>query len=324
MQAARMARLRESDPAMSNISHARKIGIEQPRKSPSDWRRLTQFGRSDRPALAANDDGRRFDAGLARPASTTAIRVRSLFVSDLHLGACGARAREFLRFLRSLEAEVIYLVGDIFDVWHGDIKWAAAHDAILSELGRRAASGTTIVYLPGNHDSAMRNLVTGGVTGLRFDMFELADRATHVAADGRRYLVLHGDQCDARILKWHALTRWGNRLDGFCHRIDRTARRLLGRWTDRGLAYRCRKAMNALVLVGNEFEGRLVRLARDSGHHGVICGHYHRAASRDHAGIAYMNCGDWVDSLTGIVEHADGSFELVKWQSRRALRGAMA
>jgi len=305
---------------MRYTPYARKVDIEIPRKSPSDWRRLTHFARSDRMAVAANDAGSRHDAGQGQR-GRAAIRVRSLFVSDLHLGAGGARARAFLRFLRALEAETIYLVGDIFDIWHGGIKWAAAHDAILAELGRRAAAGTRIVYLPGNHDSAMRNLVTVGATGLRFDMFELADRATHVAADGRRYLVLHGDQCDARILKWHALTRWGNRLDAVFRRFDRIGKRLVGRWMDQGLADRCRLIINALVLVGNEFEDRL---ARESGHHGIICGHYHRAAARDHAGTAYMNCGDWVDSLTGIVEHADGSFELLTWQPRRTIQGDRA
>lgn len=240
--------------------------------------------------------------------------MRSLFVSDLHLGSGGARAREFLVFLRETEAEAIYLVGDIFDIWHvGLVEWSEAHDAILAELAQRAATGTRVVYLPGNHDAAMRNFVGIGGKILNGAMFELADSITHVTADGRRYLVLHGDQCDARILKWHILTRLGSRADALLRRLDRALPRPAGARAENSLMGVVRQAVNALVLLGNGFEGRLVRLARDGGHDGVICGHYHRAAIRDHGPTAYVNCGDWVDSMTAVAEAADGSLHLLEW-----------
>lgn len=247
-------------------------------------------------------------------ASDERRRLRSVFVSDLHLGSGGARAREFLAFLLETEASTIYLVGDIFDIWHvGLVEWSEVHDAILAELARRAATGTRVVYLPGNHDAAMRNFVGIGGKILNGAMFELADRTTHVTADGRRYLVLHGDQCDARILKWHLLTRLGSRADALLRRLERALPRSAGGRAEDGLVSLVRRAVNALVLLGNGFEGRLVRLARDSGHDGVICGHYHRAAIRDHGPTAYVNCGDWVDSLTAIAETADGSLKLLEW-----------
>lgn len=242
-------------------------------------------------------------------------RLRSLFVSDLHLGSRGARAREFLRFLRDTECETIYLVGDIFDIWHvGLVVWSPSHDAILTELAARASSGTRVVYLPGNHDAAMRNFVSIGEKILRMGAFELHDRITHQAADGRRYLVLHGDQCDARYLKWHFLTRLGSRMEAGLRRFDQALLRAAGSDARQGRLDSLRRWMNALVLMGNDFEARLVRLARETGHDGVICGHFHQAALRDHEGVAYANCGDWVDSLTALAETEDGALHLLEWE----------
>lgn len=242
-------------------------------------------------------------------------RLRSLFVSDLHLGSRGARAREFLRFLRDTECETIYLVGDIFDIWHvGLVVWSPSHDAILTELASRAADGARVVYLPGNHDAAMRNFLDIGAKLLRVGSFELHDRITHHAADGRRYLVLHGDQCDARLLKWHLLTRLGSRMEAGLRRLDGAFLRMSGSAARQGRLDALRRGANALALMGNGFEERLVRLARESGHDGVICGHFHQAALRDHDGVAYANCGDWVDSLTALAETEDGSLHLLEWE----------
>lgn len=241
-------------------------------------------------------------------------RLRSLFVSDLHLGNSGARAVEFLEFLRETEADAIYLVGDIFDIWHvGRVHWSATHDAILQDLATRAATGTRVVYLPGNHDAAMRNFV--GIASQMFlsGGFDLQDSFPHIAADGRRYLVLHGDQCDSRLFKWHVFTRLGSRLEAVLRRVDRVLLRATGSAAQRGFLDLLRRGVNALALAGNGFEQRLVRLARDGAHDGVICGHFHRPALRDHGGTTYANCGDWVDSLTALVETEDGALRLVEW-----------
>ncbi len=246
-------------------------------------------------------------------------RLRSLFVSDLHLGTGAARARECLEFLRATEAETISLVGDIFDIWHPALlTWSPAHDAILTELAQRAAAGTRVVYLPGNHDAALRNFVGIGAQALIGGRFELHDSVTHIAADGRRYLVLHGDQCDARILRWHVMTRIGSRIDAGLRRFDRWLLRMLRRPAEQGAVEFLRRGLEALLLVGNRFETRLVALARSSGHEGVICGHFHRAALRDHDGATYANCGDWVDSLTALAELPDGSLQLMNWAALAA------
>jgi len=245
------------------------------------------------------------DASLPLPRR----RYRSLFLSDLHLGARGCRAAEILAFLDTVEAETIYLVGDILDVWHpGKLHWGALQDEIWAELGRREKAGTRVVYLPGNHDAALRE------KGAVLDRFELCDSLTHVAADGTRYLVLHGDQVDARILRFHIMTRIGSRLDAALRALDHALRGLRPSM-ERGLFEWAICGVNALMMVGNGFEKRLAAMAVSSGHDGVICGHFHKAALRQSGPITYANCGDWVDSRTALVETFAGALQLVEWRS---------
>ncbi|SOB94432.1 UDP-2,3-diacylglucosamine diphosphatase [Rhodobacter maris] len=248
-----------------------------------------------------------FDTTLSTPRR----RVRSLFLSDLHMGARGCRADDILEFLNSVEAETIYLVGDILDIWHpGKVHWGPKQDAIWEELTRRQAEGARVVYLPGNHDAALR---PGG--GGRLDRFECADSLTHVAADGTRYLVIHGDQCDARIFRFHLMTRIGSRGDAALRAIDAWLRHLRPSM-ERGLFELLIAGVNRLMMVGNGFEKRLAALARIEAHEGVICGHFHKAALRRIEGnIIYANCGDWVDSRTALVETFDGALKLIEWQA---------
>ena len=234
---------------------------------------------------------------------------RTLFVSDLHLGARGSRAERFLEFLNGVEAETIYLVGDILDIWHtGRVFWGEAQQGILAELARRARSGTRVIYLPGNHDAALRDH-----PGPRFGEFELHETITHEAADGARYLVLHGDQCDARIFRWHVMTRIGSRADAALRAIDQWLKLHLHRTTERGLCELAISGVNALMLVGNQFEERLAARAREAAHDGVICGHFHKAALHVREGLTYANCGDWVDNQTALVETFDGSLQMLEW-----------
>ena len=247
-----------------------------------------------------------FDASACRPRR----RYRSLFLSDLHLGARGCRAAEILDFLEGVEADTIYLVGDILDVWHpGKLHWGGLQDAIWTELGNRSATGTRVIYLPGNHDAPLREIATD-----RFDRFELADSLTHVAADGTRYLVLHGDQVDARIFRFHIMTRIGSRLDAALRGVDHALRRLRPS-AKRGVFEWAICGVNALMMLGNGFEKRLVAMAVATGHGGVICGHFHKAALRQSGPITYANCGDWVDSRTALVETFDGALQLVEWRA---------
>ncbi|WP_417742109.1 UDP-2,3-diacylglucosamine diphosphatase [Salipiger sp.] len=255
------------------------------------------------------------------PAGNDARRtMRSLFLSDLHLGARASRPSQVLAFLRNIEAETIYLVGDIFDLWHGGrLHWTGAHETLMAEFRMRRRNGTRIVYLPGNHDAAMR-APDAAVEG-----WELREAVIHHAADGRRYLVLHGDQCDPRILRWHAMTRLGSRLDAVLRQVDDWQRRRgdvpAGTQSH---AQRVIARANQLLAMGDRFERRLIKLARAAGTGGVICGHSHKPGLRRHGEMVYANCGDWLDSLTAMTEDAHGTLSLVEFTAAPAPSPAAA
>ncbi len=238
--------------------------------------------------------------------------VRAIFVSDLHLGAEASRAEAFLGFLRSVEAECIYLVGDIFELWSGArLHWSAAQVAVLAELQARRAAGTRVIYLPGNHDLAHHAADFAARHG-----FEQQAEYRHLTLAGQRYLVLHGDQFDAPALRSRAMTRIGVGTDDLLRGMDRLLDRLLGRFLRRKLRPGgwLVRSFHLAVLLGNRHEQRLTRHARDLGCHGVICGHFHLAALHQRDGITYANCGDWIDSLTALAEGTEGALQLLRWQ----------
>ncbi|GGG71281.1 UDP-2,3-diacylglucosamine hydrolase [Salipiger pallidus] len=248
---------------------------------------------------------------MSAPAACSAPRgsLRSLFLSDLHLGARASRPRQILEFLSGVEAETIYLVGDIFDLWHGGrVFWSDAHEAVLANLRARKRDGARIIYLPGNHDCAMR------APDAAIEGWELREAVIHRAADGRRMLVLHGDQCDPRFLRWHFMTRLGSRLDAILRQADDWQRARGGLARDHAShAQRIITGANHVLAMGDRFERRLLKLARASGAMGVICGHSHKPALRSHDGLLYANCGDWIDSLTALTEDSHGQFDLVEF-----------
>lgn len=245
------------------------------------------------------------------------LSYRTVFLSDFHLGARSCKPRPILEFLRSVEAETIYLVGDILDLWHGgQVHWSETHDEIVAELERHGRDGTRVVYLPGNHDAMMRH-----PEARSFANSELREAVVHHAADGMKYLVLHGDQIDARFLRWHFVTRLGSRVDAVMRRIDVGVRRWSGlSEADRSLIERTIVRVNGMMILGDRFETRLTALASAAGAQGVICGHSHKPALRRHNGLAYANCGDWVDNMTALAEDYDGRLKLIEYQPEPARR----
>lgn len=243
-----------------------------------------------------------------------ARRYRSLFLSDLHLGAPGCRAEAILDFLQTHDADTIYLVGDSFDLWDPLIlHWGATERRIVALLGERQAAGRRIVCLVGNHDRALlhdRGRARPEVGGLAANPCR---EILHVAGDGRRYLVLHGDVCDARLLRFHIWTRLGSRTDSALRLADKALRRLRPRLGPeaRGPLEMLIHGLNDLLYRNRSHERRLVALARSVGCDGVICGHYHIAALHDDHGLRYANCGDWTDSCTALAESADGTLALI-------------
>ena len=237
---------------------------------------------------------------------------RTLFISDVHLGARGSQADRLLDFLRWHDADTIYLVGDIVDGWQlrSGWYWPQHHNDVVQKLLRKARKGTRIIYVPGNHDEFLRDYY-----GTHFGGIEVVEAAMHDGADGQRYLVVHGDMFDlvVRQARWLALL--GDKAYDFAIVVNRyfnAVRRLFGRpyWSLSQWAKQ--KVKNAVNYIG-AFEKTLAAEARLRRAHGVICGHIHHPAIHDDFGIRYINCGDWVESCTAIAEHEDGRFEIITW-----------
>jgi UDP-2,3-diacylglucosamine pyrophosphatase LpxH len=248
---------------------------------------------------------------MATPGETTR-RLRALFISDVHLGTRGCQADQLLDFLRHHDADMIYLVGDVVDGWQlrSGWYWPPAHNDVVQKLLRKARKGARLIYIPGNHDEFLRDFY-----GTHFGGVEVVDSALHLAADGRRYHVTHGDNFDlvVRHARWLAmLGDHAYRLALILNTAFNGVRRRLGLpyWSLSQWAKL--KVKNAVNYIG-AFESTLAIEADRHAADGVICGHIHHAAIRDIGAVRYINCGDWVESCCAAVEHPDGQFEIISW-----------
>jgi UDP-2,3-diacylglucosamine pyrophosphatase LpxH len=237
---------------------------------------------------------------------------RTLFISDVHLGARGCQADRLLDFLRWHDADAIYLVGDIVDGWalRSGWYWPQTHNDIVQKLLRKARKGARIIYVPGNHDEFMRDYY-----GTHFGGIEVVENTIHVGVDGRRYLVIHGDLFDLVVTQARWLALLGDKAYDFAimvNRVFNAVRRRLGFGYWSLSQWAKLKVKNAVSYIG-EYEKTLVSEAQRHSAEGVVCGHIHHAAIHDEFGIRYMNCGDWVESCTAIAEHPDGQFEIITW-----------
>ena len=248
-------------------------------------------------------------------ASADLVRVRTAWISDVHLGTPGCRADALLDFLKHLRCDTLYLVGDIIDGWQlrRNWYWPQAHNDVVQKVLRKARKGTRVIYVPGNHDEFARKYVQHNFGGI-----EVVDEHVHVTADGRSLWVMHGDHFDGVIqcAKW--LAHVGDTAYHLVLRINRhlnsqRARLGLPYWSlSRYLKFKVKRVVNVI----SDFEHAVAAEARRRGMHGVVCGHIHHAELRDIDGVVYANDGDWVESLTALVEHADGRLEIVDWSSR--------
>jgi UDP-2,3-diacylglucosamine pyrophosphatase LpxH len=243
--------------------------------------------------------------------------VRSIFLSDIHLGTRACQADRLLEFLKAYDADYVFLIGDILDFWamkRRGVYWSTAQNTVVQKILKRARHQARVVFIPGNHDEAAREHVDTS-----FGNIHVVSDYEHVAADGKRYLLLHGDEFDqvTRYHRWIAIL--GDHAYAMLVRLNiglswlRRTLGIPGYWSLAGYAKRKVKSAVSFIF---DFEAAVARHARERGVVGVICGHIHAAAIREIDGIVYLNCGDWVDSCTAIVEHFDGRMELVAWSKR--------
>lgn len=239
-------------------------------------------------------------------------RYRTIWISDVHLGTRGCKGEFLLDFLRRTESQTLYLVGDMIDGWRlkKNWYWPQAHNDVIQKLLRKARKGTDVIYVPGNHDEAARDYCD-----LHFGGVLVSREAIHTLADGRRMLVIHGDEFDVvvRYAKWLAvLGDWAYAtLLAMNHWLN-VCRRRLGYPYWSLSAYLKHKVKNAVEYIGN-FEKALAEEAARRGVDGVICGHIHHPEIRSIDGVLYCNDGDWVESCSALVEHFDGQLEIIRW-----------
>lgn len=239
-------------------------------------------------------------------------KYRTVWISDVHLGLKGCSADLLLDFLRRTECETLYLVGDIIDVWNmkRGLYWPQAHNNVIRTILGKAKHGTRVVYVPGNHDEVFRDFLD-----LVFGNVEIMKEAEHVTEDGRRLLILHGDEFDSITSASPLVAKLGSRAYDTLLAANtwvNWVRKRFGMkyWSLAGfLKHKVKNAVNYI----SGFETAVAHEARKRGVDGVVCGHIHHAEIRDFDGIQYFNCGDWVESNTALVERMDGRIEVLHW-----------
>ena len=256
------------------------------------------------------------DETLAEIPDAEVRHYRAIWISDIHLGTSGCKADFLLDFLRVNESDQLYLVGDIVDGWQ--LKrgwyWKQSHNDVVQKILRKARKGTKVTYIVGNHDEALREFL-----GMRFGEILIANEAVHELRDGRRLWVTHGDLFDGVIqyAKWLAYlgdTAYTVALKVNDHFNYLRHKMGMSYWSlSQYLKHRVKNAVSFITA----FEEALTTEARRRGYDGVVCGHIHRPEIREIDGTLYCNDGDWVESLSALVETHEGELKLVYWPHRR-------
>ena len=237
---------------------------------------------------------------------------RTIFISDTHLGTKGCKAEALADFLAHNECQTLFLVGDIVDGWQLKRRWFwdAMHDAVVAEILRKIDGGTRVIFVPGNHDEFARDYA-----GRLFGGIEIVGETVHVTADGKRFLVLHGDRFDGVIAcaKWLAHAGdWAYGVALSWNDLLFAARKALGLPYWSLSAWLKHKVKNAVEYI-SAFEEIVAAEAKSRGVDGVVCGHIHHAEIRMIDDILYLNDGDWVESCSALVEDARGAMEILRW-----------
>lgn len=243
------------------------------------------------------------------------FKYRTIFISDVHLGFRGCRAEELAAFLKRVQCERIFLIGDIIDMWMLRQRWTwpTTHNQVVRRLLKLARHGTSIVYVPGNHDESLRPY-----SGLDLGGIRIATQAIHVLADGRRLLVTHGDEYDLVVQNSRLLALFGTWAYDHLVALNRTVNTLravvgLRRWSFSQIV---KKRVKGACTFISRFEEALTAQAHRRGLDGVVCGHIHepRIEERmiDGAILLYANCGDWIERASALVEHHDGRLEIIE------------
>lgn len=262
------------------------------------------------------------DETLEAHDETSKVKVRTLWISDTHLGSKGAKAEELSAFLKTYECETLILVGDIIDGWRlkKRIFWPQAHTNVIRRILTRAKRGTQVIYITGNHDDMLRRY-----SGIDFGNIHLVDEYTHTTADGQKIWCIHGDQFDG-VIQCH---RWLALIGDHAYETSLVLNRLYNKirlrfgmdyWSMSAyLKHKVKRAVNFI----SDFENAVAKKAAQKNMDGVVCGHIHHAEIRtisygEHT-VVYHNSGDWVESCTALIEDFNGNIQLIRWEEIKKL-----
>ncbi|MDE2148559.1 MAG: UDP-2,3-diacylglucosamine diphosphatase [Gammaproteobacteria bacterium] len=243
--------------------------------------------------------------------------LRTLWISDVHLGTPGCQAAHLVDFLKHHDCRTLYLVGDIIDGWklRKQWYWPQEHTNVIRKVLTKAKRGTRVYYVTGNHDEFLRKFVR---FGLSLGNIEVVNERIHTTADGRRLLVTHGDAFDV-ITRYH---RWIAALGDAAYEATMTANYWFNRLRARaGLPYWslsafAKQRVKSAVNVISRFEETVAHECHRRSLDGVVCGHIHHAEIREIFGVTYHNCGDWVEGCTALAEDHNGRIRILRWIKR--------
>lgn len=240
------------------------------------------------------------------------LQARTIWISDVHLGYQDCKAEYLLDFLNQIQCEVLYLVGDILDLWAMKRRfwWPASHYQVLLKINELADQGVQVIYVPGNHDEPLRRF-----DGQSFGSIEVALEHEYTSADGKRWLIMHGDAMDAYInLSW--VTR-------LCGDVAYGLLLFINRWANRVRKWQGRPYFSLAGLIKNNikkarfaietYQNEAMEEAKRRGYDGVICGHIHCPALIESNGIGYANTGDWIENCTALMEDRQGQMHLLHY-----------
>jgi len=242
------------------------------------------------------------------------MKYKAIFISDVHLGTKFSKAELLLKFLKITECESLYLVGDIIDGWaiKRKFKWTQAHSNVVQKILRKARKGTDVYYITGNHDDFIRPFVPL----LLGNQLIIQNEAVYKALNGKRYYVTHGDFFDSITMtkKWLAvLGDVGYDFLLYLNYILTFFRNRLGYNKHWSLSKYVKDSVKSSVNFINDFEKILSTYAKKHHYDGIICGHIHKAEVTTFEEIDYMNCGDWVESCSALVETYEGEWKIINF-----------
>ena len=248
-------------------------------------------------------------------------KYKSIFISDIHLGTHGCQADHLIKFLKNNTCENLFLVGDVIDGWRLKNRWyfPQNHVNVIRRIFTAAKRGANVYYILGNHDEVFRKFLSFGID---IGRIRIVNELDYVGIDGKKYLIVHGDAFDKLMTDGKWLMHIGDTLYNMAVMINtkfNTIRGWLGMeyWSlSKWLKKNTKQALNYI----HRYEDHVAEHCEKHGYDGIVCGHIHTAEMRKISGIMYMNCGDWVESCTAIVENHDGVWRMVNWREENAIR----